>query len=255
MEQLDAVPALEVLNLSCNELECIAGLEHLRRLRVLDVSYNRIARLAGVRGAAGPAYVLEALDLRGNRVADLEELVHLREIQHLGVLVLKEPDCSTQRNKVCEHPRLQSGTRLPPTEGHKPSPAAPPPLQAPLPANDGHAELIKFLVEKLAEATAGGHPEATAVSGATYAGGLVGEDRALDSRLSGLVDRLGAIALAAEARAVQRPAEGRVGKHAAGRRPLRRGRRRSGSTKSESGDTEGGGDVASTDSDSSACVG
>jgi len=63
---------LETLDASRNSLTSLAGLEHLPRLRVLNLYFNRIEQLAELLRLRVVAVTLRVLDLRLNPVTRLE---------------------------------------------------------------------------------------------------------------------------------------------------------------------------------------
>lgn len=65
---------LKVLDLSCNRLQSVGGLEGLTALERLVLAYNSITSLAGIKAVAGPAYSLQELDLVDNLVSEIRVL-------------------------------------------------------------------------------------------------------------------------------------------------------------------------------------
>lgn len=102
IEGLQSLTALVHLNLSANQLTHLQNLTGLRSLRKLNVSYNRIEELSGLAGLAGGDYDLVTLDVRGNRVADLQQLAHLHGLAKLSTLFFAED--ARDGNTVAQHP-------------------------------------------------------------------------------------------------------------------------------------------------------
>ncbi|XP_042492259.1 uncharacterized protein LOC122071871 [Macadamia integrifolia] len=73
---------LHALNLSRNKIVAIEGLRDLTRLRVLDLSYNRISRIG--QGLANCALIKE-LYLAGNKISDVEGLHRLLKLTVLDL--------------------------------------------------------------------------------------------------------------------------------------------------------------------------
>jgi Leucine-rich repeat (LRR) protein len=63
---------LETLDASRNALTCVRGLQHLPRLRVLNLYFNRVEALAELLRLRACAGTLRVLDLRLNPVTRLE---------------------------------------------------------------------------------------------------------------------------------------------------------------------------------------
>jgi Leucine-rich repeat (LRR) protein len=71
MSGIEELKQLEVLNLSCNKIAQICGLQGMARsLRVLNLSHNRIVSLAPLNEIADVS-VLQMLDLTDNYVGEL----------------------------------------------------------------------------------------------------------------------------------------------------------------------------------------
>ncbi|XP_010927703.1 uncharacterized protein [Elaeis guineensis] len=89
---IGALPrGLHMLNLSKNNISTIEGLRELTRLRVLDLSYNRICRIG--HGLASCSSLKE-LYLAGNKIGDVEGLHRLLK---LNVLDLRSNKISTSK--------------------------------------------------------------------------------------------------------------------------------------------------------------
>ncbi|KAJ3263714.1 hypothetical protein HDU77_010099 [Chytriomyces hyalinus] len=96
-------PNLVELNLSCNNIREIEGLESLVNLHRLILSFNKITSLQGIADAASSK--LYYIDLKGNLINDFAQLEYLAVIPSLKELVLKSSDpASTIINPICKHP-------------------------------------------------------------------------------------------------------------------------------------------------------
>lgn len=73
---------LHTLNLSRNKINTIEGLRDLTRLRVLDLSYNRISRIG--QGLSNCS-IIKNLYLAGNRISDVEGLHRLLKLTVLDL--------------------------------------------------------------------------------------------------------------------------------------------------------------------------
>ncbi|OIT32458.1 PREDICTED: 187-kDa microtubule-associated protein AIR9-like [Nicotiana attenuata] len=73
---------LHVLNLSKNKIHTIEGLRELTRLRMLDLSYNRISRIG--QGLSNCTLIKE-LYLAGNKISDIEGLHRLLKLTVLDL--------------------------------------------------------------------------------------------------------------------------------------------------------------------------
>ncbi|XVF39534.1 hypothetical protein PTKIN_Ptkin01aG0041800 [Pterospermum kingtungense] len=73
---------LHTLNLSRNKINTIEGLRELTRLRVVDLSYNRIARIG--HGLAN-CILIKELYLAGNKISDVEGLHRLLKLTVLDL--------------------------------------------------------------------------------------------------------------------------------------------------------------------------
>ncbi|TPX73535.1 hypothetical protein CcCBS67573_g05185 [Chytriomyces confervae] len=97
-------PNLVELNLSCNSIREIEGLESLVNLHRLILSFNKITSLQGIADAASSK--LYYIDLKGNLINDFAQLEYLAVIPSLKELVLKSSDpASTIINPICKHPQ------------------------------------------------------------------------------------------------------------------------------------------------------
>ncbi|XVF36700.1 hypothetical protein REPUB_Repub19eG0080300 [Reevesia pubescens] len=73
---------LHTLNLSRNKINTIEGLRELTRLRVVDLSYNRIARIG--HGLSN-CILIKELYLAGNKISDVEGLYRLLKLTFLDL--------------------------------------------------------------------------------------------------------------------------------------------------------------------------
>ncbi|KAL6536872.1 hypothetical protein OROHE_012456 [Orobanche hederae] len=73
---------LHILNLAKNSISIIEGLRDLTRLRVLDLSYNRILRIGHGLGACS---ALKELYLAGNKISEVEGLHRLLKLNILDL--------------------------------------------------------------------------------------------------------------------------------------------------------------------------
>lgn len=76
---LEALPVLEKLNLSKNNLSTIEGLDHLTALTSLDLSENHITEIRGLDTLTA----LESLDLSGNEITEIKGLRNLMNLKTL----------------------------------------------------------------------------------------------------------------------------------------------------------------------------
>ncbi|KAL4310491.1 hypothetical protein GQ457_01G027560 [Hibiscus cannabinus] len=74
--------SLHTLNLSRNKISTIKGLRELTQLRVVDLSYNRIARIG--HGLSNCTLIKELYLVR-NKISDLESLHRLLKLTVLDV--------------------------------------------------------------------------------------------------------------------------------------------------------------------------
>ncbi|KAL6538247.1 hypothetical protein OROGR_012235 [Orobanche gracilis] len=88
----DALPrGLHILNLSKNSISIIEGLRDLTRLRVLDLSYNRVLRIGHVfddkphKKCLGACSALKELYLAGNKISEVEGLHRLLKLNILDL--------------------------------------------------------------------------------------------------------------------------------------------------------------------------
>lgn len=96
------MPRLEILNLASNRLRVVEGLEGLSSLKKVNLSFNFISDLSGFSALNGSYSRLQLVDLRGNRVASMDELYSLSRCPNLCFLSLQmEPRSSSRSNPVC----------------------------------------------------------------------------------------------------------------------------------------------------------
>ncbi|XP_014676690.1 PREDICTED: leucine-rich repeat and coiled-coil domain-containing protein 1-like, partial [Priapulus caudatus] len=99
LDGLGNLCSLQALNVACNRLEAVSGLEGLRRLLTINLSYNRITDIGGFRGMGGNTYSMAQVILHGNKLADIDHLVHsLQACVKLHTLTLV---CDKSANPVC----------------------------------------------------------------------------------------------------------------------------------------------------------
>ncbi|XP_040199247.1 leucine-rich repeat and guanylate kinase domain-containing protein [Rana temporaria] len=75
---------IKTLNLACNEIRKISGLENLKRLQSLDLSSNQLSSLEGLEGLE----LLHTLDLQDNGICHISEIAFIEELPFLHVLNL-----------------------------------------------------------------------------------------------------------------------------------------------------------------------
>ncbi|XP_075580673.1 leucine-rich repeat and guanylate kinase domain-containing protein isoform X2 [Pelecanus crispus] len=79
---------IRILNLSCNKIEKITGLDSLKTLQKLDLSSNKITSLEGLEEHD----LLEMINLEDNQIAELRGLECIKDLPLLRVLnLLKNP--------------------------------------------------------------------------------------------------------------------------------------------------------------------
>jgi len=89
------------LNLACNCITEIDGLSGLQSLQYLNVAHNQIHSLEAMKQCS-PAHVLKDLDLKGNRIDDLEELLALKRCPTLRQLTLaRKGKLAAETNQIC----------------------------------------------------------------------------------------------------------------------------------------------------------
>ncbi len=79
VENLEALPKLDVLDLHCNQISEMEGLSHLAELRVLNLAGNQISRLDTTK-LRGMGALIE-LNLRRNLIASIDGLQALPALQ------------------------------------------------------------------------------------------------------------------------------------------------------------------------------
>ncbi|PIK58736.1 hypothetical protein BSL78_04356 [Apostichopus japonicus] len=100
MAGLVGLVALRTLNLSCNLINVVENLQDLQSLMHLNLSYNQISEAKGLRKLWGPSYQLRSLELQGNNLTSVEDLIQsLRGLQCLEELTLEKDGSS---NPVCQ---------------------------------------------------------------------------------------------------------------------------------------------------------
>lgn len=98
---------LTVLNLASNHISDLQGLGSLTNLTYLNVSYNCISDLTGLRELNGPTYKIEAIELHGNRINDIQEVfANISGVLSLSYLVLSQN--AQHGNPVCKLPNYRA---------------------------------------------------------------------------------------------------------------------------------------------------
>ena len=95
---LDSLRSLVHLDISANRLTTVTGLRCLFNLHTLVLAYNQITSLAGLADMSGPHYHISSIELQGNHVGDMKELLSIRELPHLQALTLSR---DAHGNPVC----------------------------------------------------------------------------------------------------------------------------------------------------------
>ena len=97
IENLQGLTSLRELDLSQNKIECIENIDCLHRLETLNLAMNQIdkvgTRLRNMRS-------LVQLNLSGNRISDVDEIKHIRELTGLKVLYFFDPHFG--ENPICK---------------------------------------------------------------------------------------------------------------------------------------------------------
>ena len=89
------------LNLACNRITEMDGLSGLQSLEYLNVAHNQIHSLEAMKQCS-PAHVLKDLDLKGNRINNLEELLALKRCPTLRQLTLaRKGKVAAETNQIC----------------------------------------------------------------------------------------------------------------------------------------------------------
>ena len=91
---------LKFLNLSCNKLNSLDGIEDLENLEYLNVSHNKIVSLTTFRKFVNKNN-LNTINIKGNLIYDLKEFDNLVGFTKLRTLVLSE---GNDTNPVCSNP-------------------------------------------------------------------------------------------------------------------------------------------------------
>ena len=92
--ELSTLRKLKRLNLASNVVRRVGGLSFLLQLEDLNLSHNRITSLGGLNQLTN-SHVLAELDLRDNRIADLQELNGLDDIVLSTLRTLQLRDASS----------------------------------------------------------------------------------------------------------------------------------------------------------------
>ncbi|CAK7347155.1 unnamed protein product [Dovyalis caffra] len=96
---------LHTLNLSRNKISTIEGLRELTRLRVLDLSYNRISRIG--QGLSN-CTIIKELYLAGNKISDVEGLHRLLKLTVLDLSFNKITTTKALGQLVANYQSLQA---------------------------------------------------------------------------------------------------------------------------------------------------
>jgi internalin A len=80
-EQIEEMPWLRELDLSYNQITDIIGLKSLANLRILDLSQNRISTISGLDKLIN----LEELYLNNNQITDINGMLALKKLQKLNL--------------------------------------------------------------------------------------------------------------------------------------------------------------------------
>eukprot|EP00438_Fugacium_kawagutii_P015673 Skav217050 [mRNA] locus=scaffold1849:83120:85789:+ [translate_table: standard] len=91
---------LKLLDLSCNELQSLDAFQGLCTLEQLHLAYNRIESLEGMMNFWGKRYQLKYLDLRCNRINELNQLLFLGGCSALEQLAFEEK--ISKGNPMCD---------------------------------------------------------------------------------------------------------------------------------------------------------
>ena len=91
---------LKFLNLSCNKLNSLDGIEDLENLEYLNASHNKIVTLSTFRKFTNKNN-LNTINIKGNLIYDLKEFDNLVGFTKLQTLVLSE---GNDANPVCSNP-------------------------------------------------------------------------------------------------------------------------------------------------------
>eukprot|EP00002_Diphylleia_rotans_P019977 TRINITY_DN3872_c0_g1_i6.p1 TRINITY_DN3872_c0_g1~~TRINITY_DN3872_c0_g1_i6.p1 ORF type:complete len:919 (+),score=203.14 TRINITY_DN3872_c0_g1_i6:78-2834(+) len=104
IENLTMLRHLQSLNLSNNQIKSCNGLDGLSSLQRLNLSYNRISSLSGLRVLSFIYnHPLSMLDLKGNSIANAEELNYLTPFQNLRQLSFERHDLAVSSNVSSSH--------------------------------------------------------------------------------------------------------------------------------------------------------
>ncbi|CAN0323673.1 unnamed protein product [Lampetra planeri] len=88
---LEQLTSLQQLYMAANQITWLEGLSSLHKLTTLHLRDNRVSSLGGFSSSMA---ALQYLNLRGNKVEDVKEVLNLRCLPLLRVLVLSENRCS-----------------------------------------------------------------------------------------------------------------------------------------------------------------
>ena len=111
MMGLESCTSLLHLSLSRNSITTIVGLEVLENLTRLDLSFNQITRIGN---SLNENLALEHLDLRANKITDINELMNLSGLENLEALHLRD-ETGKNNNPICNdenyHPLIQKNLK------------------------------------------------------------------------------------------------------------------------------------------------
>ncbi|CAF1536159.1 unnamed protein product [Adineta steineri] len=96
IENLDSLQYLQHLNLSCNQLDSLAGIpERLSFLEVLDLADNQLHNLSDI-DRLSEYRLLRDLNLRGNKITEIDDyrLSVIFKLQHLTILDRRKIDAA-----------------------------------------------------------------------------------------------------------------------------------------------------------------
>ncbi|CAF1335608.1 unnamed protein product [Rotaria sordida] len=96
VENLDSLQYLQQLNLSCNQIDSLAGFpERLNFLEVLDLADNQLHNLADI-DRLSEYRLLRDLNLRGNKITEIDDyrLSIIFKLQHLTILDRRKIDAA-----------------------------------------------------------------------------------------------------------------------------------------------------------------
>ncbi|CAF1449618.1 unnamed protein product [Adineta ricciae] len=91
IQGLEGLVSLDTLNLASNKIVVVEGLFSLKKLSWLNLSYNKIEYLRGFQDLWGAEYNLAIVQLHGNQIDSLDEIVtNMNGVTHLQHLTFRE---------------------------------------------------------------------------------------------------------------------------------------------------------------------